>query len=77
MNQKKDQIGLQEVDFHGMEWTDHGLEIDKKKVEAIQKFPEPTCETEVRSLLGMANYCARFIKGYSDMTAPLRQLTTK
>ena len=77
VNGNKDQICQQRVNFHGMVLTSEGLEVDPKKVAAIQKFPAPESESEVRSLLGMANYCARFIRNYSDMSAPLRQLITK
>ena len=31
----------------------------------------------VRSFLGMATYCAKFIPNFSDLTEPLRELTTK
>ena len=31
--------------------------------------------SELRSLLGMATYCARFIKDYSSLVHPLRELT--
>lgn len=30
---------------------------------------------EVQSLLGMVNFCSRFIPNYSTVTAPLRELT--
>ena len=32
-------------------------------------------KVEVRSFLGLTNYCARYIPGYSAITFPLRQLT--
>ena len=37
----------------------------------------PTTQTEVRSFLGLVNFCRKFIKDYSTITAPLRRLTKK
>ena len=33
--------------------------------------------TEIKSLLGMTNFCNKLIPEYSTITAPLRQLTKK
>ena len=38
---------------------------------------EPISATEVRSFLGMATYCAKFIPNFSDVSQPLRELTKK
>lgn len=40
-------------------------------------MPPPQNQSEVRSLLGMANYSARFIPEYSLITQPLSKLTKK
>ena len=37
----------------------------------------PTSVSEVRSFLGMATYCAKFIPSFSDISYPLRELTKK
>ena len=37
----------------------------------------PTTVGEVRSLLGMANYSAKFIKNYATITEPIIKLTHK
>ena len=37
----------------------------------------PTSVSEVRSFLGMATYCAKFIPSFSDILYPLRELTKK
>ena len=50
---------------------------DPKKVEAIKNAPAPTTASGVRSFLGMATYCAKFIPKFSDVSAPLRELTKK
>ena len=52
---------------------------DPTKVQDILNLKPPTSVTEVRSLLGMTNYCARFIEGYATctLTEPLRAITHK
>ena len=47
------------------------------KVAAIIEASPPQSASEVRSLLGMTQYLARFIPNYSDTVAPLRELTHK
>ena len=53
------------------------MSADRKKVQAILDLEAPSNATEVRGMLGMANYCSRFIKGYATMTQPLSELTPK
>ena len=49
-----------------------GIMPDPEKVEAINSAPAPTTASGVRSFLGMATYCAKFIPKFSDVSAPLR-----
>jgi hypothetical protein len=39
-----------------------GLEVDKAKIEVIEKLPYPTCVKEVRSFLGHAGFYRRLLK---------------
>ena len=48
-----------------------------KKVEDVVNLHTPSTASEVRSLLGMTNYCSRFIPDYATKTEPLRKLTHK
>ena len=54
--------------------SEHGMQTDPKKVEAIQKWPIPTNITEVCSFLGFTNYYCRFIKKYAQVAKPLYKL---
>ena len=65
------------LEFFGYVFSDKGISADPKKVEAIVNLQSPSNATEVRSLLGMSNYCSRFISGYATLTQPLRELTQK
>ena len=37
----------------------------------------PTNVTEIRSFLGLAGYCLKFVEGFSKLAAPLTKLTRK
>ena len=54
-----------------------GIAPDPKKVEEVVNLSTPSTASEVRSLLGMTNYCSRFIPDYATKTEPLRKLTHK
>ena len=47
------------------------------KVQALKQMSPLKNVAEVRSLLGMAQYSAQFIPGFSEITAPLSFLTHK
>ena len=66
------------IQFYGHTLSAKGLAPDRSKIEAILKMQPPRNASEVRSLLGMTNYCgSRFIKDYATITHPLRVLTKK
>lgn len=48
---------------------------DPMKVRDIQTAPAPSTVSGVRSFMEMMNYCGRFIRNLTDLTAPLRELT--
>ncbi|RUS68938.1 hypothetical protein EGW08_023301 [Elysia chlorotica] len=54
-----------------------GIKTDPEKVRAIRDFPPPTCLTEVRRLLGMAQYLSRYIRHLTDDLHPIHNLTKK
>ena len=74
VNSSKCLFDQQELWFYGFLLTDQGIKADPRKIEAIQQTKPPSDVKELRSFLGLANYCSRFIKNFSTLTAPLRQL---
>ncbi|GJY87325.1 putative nucleotidyltransferase, ribonuclease H [Tanacetum coccineum] len=54
-----------------------GISMDPAKVEAISKWPRPMTVTKVRSFLGLAGYCTRFVEGFSLLALPLTKLMPK
>lgn len=54
-----------------------GLEVDKSKIDVIEKLPPPTNIKGIRSFLGHADFYRRFIKDFSKITKPLTKLLEK
>lgn len=77
LNRGKCAYNKSTLEFFGHVFSKGGLSADPKKVLAVQDLPTPSDPTQVRSLLGMSNFCARFIPDYASMTQPLRDLTKK
>jgi hypothetical protein len=57
--------------------SERGIEVDKAKVETVEKLPPPTNVKSLRSFLGHARFYRRFIKDFSKITKPLTQLLQK
>ena len=75
LNKEKCQFSQTEIRFYGHIFGSGGVRPDPRKVEAIHKASPPQNPSEVKSLLGMTQYVARFIPNYATITAPLRLLT--
>ena len=63
------------LELFGLIFSKDGVCPDPKKVTVFANTATPTTISEVRSLLGMANYSAQFIPDFATITEPLRQLT--
>eukprot|EP00057_Strongylocentrotus_purpuratus_P005494 XP_003731095.1 PREDICTED: uncharacterized protein K02A2.6-like [Strongylocentrotus purpuratus] len=77
VNWNKCEFGVRRIEFFGLIFSDQGVSPDPKKVAAVKEAAPPSNSAEVRSLLGMLNYSARFIKDYASLSEPLRRLTVK
>ena len=74
---KKCHFGLASVPYLGHVVSGEGLAIDPAKLEMISKWPVPKDVGEVRVLVGMVQYCKRFIPGLARLLSPITALTTK
>nr|XP_016451768.1 PREDICTED: uncharacterized protein LOC107776393 [Nicotiana tabacum] len=61
----------------GYKVSKDGLQVDKVKVEAIEKLPPPISVKGIRSFLGYAGFYRRFIKDFSKISSPLCRLLEK
>lgn len=76
LNKSKVKLRQAEVKFMGHVISKDGLKPDPDKVTAIKNMPKPTSKSEVLTLLGFVNYLSKFLPKLSDVSAPLRELTT-
>ena len=76
LNQSKVKVREAEVKFMGHVISKDGLKPDPDKVAAIKNMPKPTSKPEVLTLLGFVNYLSKFLPKLSEVSSPLRELTT-
>ncbi|CAM4684137.1 unnamed protein product [Lepidochelys kempii] len=74
---KKCQIGLNRVTYLGHQVGQGTISPLQAKVDAIQKWLVPKSKKQVQSFLGLAGYYKRFVPQYSQIAAPLTDLTKK
>lgn len=77
LNWEKCHFMVQEGIVLGHKVSSKGIEVDRAKIETIEKLPPPTTEKGVRSFLGHAGFYRRFIKDFSKITKPLCHLLVK
>src|SRR3954464_15995680 len=61
----------------GQKISERGIEVDKAKIEAIERMPYPRDIKSIRSFLGHAGFYRRFIKDFSKTSRPLTNLLQK
>ena len=54
-----------------------GVATNPKKVEAVIKWPTPKTVHDIRSFLGFVGYYRRFIKDFSKIAKPIREVITR
>ncbi|KAF9760555.1 Transposon Tf2-6 polyprotein, partial [Nosema granulosis] len=74
LNQKKCKIAQREIKILGSVVSKDKIIPDPDKVKAIKEFPAPRTVRELRSFLGVTNYCREYIKEYAITLKPLFDL---
>ena len=77
LNDEKLQLKRESVTYMGHELTSSGLRPSRLKIEAILDMEQPGDRPALMRLLGMAQYVAKFVPHFSEITAPLRGLLAK
>ena len=64
------------VSFLGYIISQDQVEMDPSKVSAVAEWPSPSTRKRLQQFLGFAYFYRRFIRGYSQVAAPLTALTS-
>jgi hypothetical protein len=54
-----------------------GVKVHQEKIHTILDWPTPISLTDLRGFFKIYNYYRRFVKGFSQLVAPLTNLTMK
>ena len=77
LNWEKCHFMVQEGIVLGHKVSSKGIEVDKAKIEVIEKLPPPVNVRGVRSFLSHAGFYRRFIQDFSKISKPLCDLLVK
>ena len=75
LNLEKIQFKQSQVSFYGHCWSEHGIALDPKKIQALTHIEFPPDKETMRSFLGMINYLSRYSALSAHLTAPLSVVT--
>lgn len=74
LNKNKCKFYKKKIKILGYILSDGIVKPEPEKKQAVRDFEKPTTVKELRSFLGLANYCRDFIANFSEITAPLCDL---
>ena len=73
----KCQFMTEETEFLGLIVGRNGTRVNPEKVAILRDWPRPKTLTDVRSFIALLQFFRRFVKGFSEIAAPLTGLTRK
>jgi hypothetical protein len=75
--ESKCEFGMTEFLYLGHIIGVKGVQVHQEKIQAILDWPTPRAFIELKGFLGICCYYRRFVKGFSQLFAPLTDLTKK
>jgi hypothetical protein len=75
--ESKCEFGMRELLYLGHIISGQGVQVHQEKIRAIVDWPTPKNLMELRGFFGLCSYYRRFVKGFSQLGAPLTDLTKK
>ena len=73
----KCEFGLTEMLYLGHIIGVDGVRVHEEKIRAIRDWPEQRNVTKLQGFVGICTYYRNFVKGFSQLVAPLTDLTKK
>ena len=73
----KCEFGMTELLYLGHVISQEWVKVHQEKIQAILDWSSQRNLTELKGFIVLCNYYQKFVKGYSNFTAPLTDLTKK
>jgi hypothetical protein len=68
---------VRELLYLGHIISEQGVQVYQEKIKAILDWPTPKILTDLKGFFGLCSYYRWFVKGFSQLGAPLTNLTKK
>ena len=77
LNPRKCNFGVTEGKILGHLFGNHGVRIDPKRVEAIDKIQKPKSVKGIQSFFGQINFLRRFVTNFAEISRPISRMLKK
>ena len=77
VKQSKCEFRMTEILYLGHTVRKYGVQVHQEKTQAILDWLPPKSLSKLRGFVGLCNYYWRFVNGFSQLNAPLTNLTKK